>query len=78
MSERVYLTEDGEKFNEDELVSKTKCDFCGDLASVEFDGEYEFPDNHYSLHEPHGSDGDIREVCGECLSNGINVEPTKS
>lgn len=72
MSERIYRLPSGKEVHEDEISSHTLCEVCG--APAEQGGESYYPANHFSVHPPHGTDGEILEICASCLKQGFDYD----
>lgn len=72
MTEAVYVTEDGKKYDYENLERKEKCTFCGELGDVP--GEDELLDGQLpSLHgEP--VNGSYANICRNCLQEGVSKE----
>lgn len=70
MNNTVYITDDGQQFNAEDVERRQKCDFCGELGTVNgelIDGD--LPSVHGE-----GVNGDFANICRNCLIEGVDAE----
>jgi len=73
MSEAVYITEDGQQFDYENLERKEKCSFCGELGGFNHEDVSYVDGEMPSLHGE-GPNGDYANICRQCLQQGVSKE----